>query len=345
MQTTINEHDFCSLFNNNWLSIDSHTAGESTRVILGYPAVPGETINAKRQYLIDHADSLRQLLTREPRGSREVIGVLITEPVTPGAACGLIYMDARRYPYLCGHGTIGAVTTLLETGFLQASGEVTNLRLDTPSGPVDATAYMEGRKVTSVAIRMVPSFVYRTDQMLDVPGLGKLRTDLVCTGGFFVMVDKDEAGGINLTPENAPALIRAGMDIIAAANEQFQVQHPTQPHVTTIDVAEFYDSSGHSSRRGRNAVIYGESHIDRSPCGTGTCAKLALLHHHGALQPGEDFTNEGILGTTFGAKIVEVVKVGPYPATVVEIRGSAHLTGYHRFVLDDSDPFPNGFLI
>lgn len=345
MNASINECDFCDLFADTWLTIDSHTAGESTRVILGYPEIPGTSINEKRLYLKEKADTLRQLLTREPRGSREVIGVLVTGPVTSGAACGLVYMDARRYPYLCGHGTIGAVTTLLETGILSATGEETHLTLDTPSGPVDVTAWMKGRKVTSVAIRMVPSFVYRTGQELTVPGLGSLRADLVYAGGFFAMVNKDEVMGLDLIPENAPALIRAGMDIIAAANEQWTVRHPTQPHVTTIDVTEFYDASGHAAHYGRNAVIYGESHIDRSPCGTGTCAKLALLHHHQAIAPGVEFTNAGILGTTFNARIVGLTQVGTYTATICEIRGRAHLTGYHRFVLDPDDPFPNGFLI
>ena len=344
MRSYYDEKEFMMLYPNSWLTIDSHTVGESTRVVIGYPRIPGGTILEKRQYLKEKDDRLRRLLTREPRGNREIIAVLVTEPVSPGAAFGLIYMDARRYPYLCGHGTMGALTTLLETGLLKVSGSQAGVRIDTPSGPVDAVAHLNGRKVESVSIRMVPSFVFALDQQLEVPGFGRVPVDLVFSGGFFAMVHKD-AVGIELALENVPRLIPLGMEIIAAANQQLRVQHPLQKEINTVDVTEFYDLSDGEPLYSKGAVIYGESHIDRSPCGTGTSAKLALMHHKGELAEGELLVSAGMLETTFDARIVETKQVGPFPAVVGEIRGSAYLTGYHRFVLDSADPFPDGFLI
>jgi proline racemase len=163
-------------------------------------------------------------------------------------------------------------------------------------------------------------------------------------GGFFAMVSSDQMG-LALTPENAGRLIELGMAIIEAANDQLTVRHPTRPEVSTVDVTEFYELSDHRSRRGVSAVVYGESHIDRSPCGTGTSAKMTLLHHRGHLSLGETYVNVGILGTTFEGQLVAETTVGDLPAVVPEVRGSAQVTGVHQFVLDPRDPFPLGFLL
>lgn len=340
----VSESQFLSLFTKNWLTLDSHTAGESTRLIMGYPQIPGRTINEKRLYLLNHDDNVRLLLCREPRGNRETISIILTEPVTKGASFGLIYMDARRYPYLCGHGTIGAVTSLIEAGVIQVSGSEAKLCIDTPAGVVEATAHLNGKEVRSVSIHMVPSFVYATDKTLELPESGTIQIDIVYAGGFFAMISTNQLE-MELSQSNVDRLIPLGMKIIAAANEQLVVQHPTQSNVTTIDVAEFYDPAGHPQNKGKNLVIYGESHVDRSPCGTGTAAKLALLSHEGAISMGKLFHNKGILDTEFTGKVVSETNVGMIPAVVCEITGSAYLTGYHRFVLDTKDPFQEGFLL
>jgi proline racemase len=332
-------------FPDRLVTIDSHTAGEPTRLIVGgVPPIPGETVAEKRQFLMREWDHIRLQLTSEPRGHRDMIAALVTEPTTEGANFGLIYMDARRYPYLCGHATIGAVTTFIEAGAVEAVEPETTVIIDTPSGPAQATAHVQDGKVESVTIRLAPSFVYSTDQPLDVPGLGRIQVDLVCVGGFFAMVSAGQIG-LKLEPHNAGRLIELGMAIIKAANEQLTVRHPTRPKVTTVDVTEFYDLSEHQQGRGQSAVIYGESHIDRSPCGTGTSAKMALLHHRGQLALNQPYVNAGILGTTFEGRLVAETKVGSLPAVVPEVRGSAHVTGVHQFVLDPRDPFPEGFLL
>lgn len=325
-------------------TIDSHTAGEPTRLIISHAdAIPGSTMKDKLFYYRENLDFIRLRLTREPRGNRAIMAAQLTEAVTPGADFGLIYMDARRYPYLCGHATIGAVATLIELGAIQVEEPDAKVLVDTPSGPMETWPEIRNGRVESVAIRMVPSFVYDENQPLDVPNLGRILVDTVCVGGFFVMVSSEQTG-LELIPENNQKLIRLGMDIIDVANQQLSVRHPTRPEVTTVDVTEFYDPSTHPERKGINAVVYGESHMDASPCGTGTAAKMTLLHHRGELGEDEPFLNSGPLGTMFQGRIVSQTRVGDLDAVVTEIRGNAHITGIHEFVTDPSDPFPKGFL-
>ena len=327
------------------LTVDSHTAGEPTRLIVGgVPPLPGETVADKRRYLMDELDHVRLRLTREPRGHRDMLAALVTEPTIENADFGLIYMDARRYPYLCGHATIGAVTTLIEAGIVEGLEPETTVVVDTPSGPMETRARVRDGRVESVAMEAVPSFVYGEDLSLDVPELGPIVVDTVCVGGFFVMVSAEQID-VALTAAEADRLIELGMSIIEAANEQLTVRHPTRPEVRTVDVTEFYGVADRASGRGVSAVVYGESHIDRSPCGTGTSAKMTLLHHRGELALNQPFVNAGILDTTFEGRLVAETMVGELPAVVPEVRGSAQVTGVHQFVLDPHDPFPLGFLI
>jgi len=293
---------------------------------------------------MEKLDSIRLILTREPRGHRGMMAALVTEPCSEGAEFGLIYMDTRRYPYLCGHATIGAVTTLIETGALKLEGDEVDVLVDTPSGPMATRATVSGGLVESVAIRSVPSFVYGENQVLEVPGLGSLAVDTVCVGGFFVMVSTEQVG-LEIEPGNRPRLIDLGMKIIDLANDQLRVRHPSRPEVTTVDVVEFYDEENPSTGRGKSLVVYGEAHMDRSPCGTGTTAKMTLFHHRGRLALNRPYFNSGPLGTTFEGRLVEETKEGPFPAVIAEIIGSACITGMHQFFVDPRDPFSEGFLI
>jgi proline racemase len=339
-------HALSNRFPSRLVTIDSHTAGEPTRLIIhGVGPVPGRTMEEKCRYFKDNLDHIRLQLTREPRGHRDMMAALVTEPTTDGADFGLIYMDARRYPYLCGHATIGAVTTLIETGILQPSNATeTTVIVDTPSGAMEARAFIEDGTVESVAIQMVPSFVYRTNETLHVPDLGEIFVDTVCVGGFFAMISADQIG-LELIPKNGPQLIELGMTIIDMANQQLEVRHPVRPEVTTVDVAEFYDPSEHDRGLGKNVVVYGEAHMDRSPCGTGTAAKMTLLHHHGQMGLHQPFRNLSPLKSAFDARIVGETMIGDLEGVIVEIRGSAHITGMHEFIFDPQDPFPQGFLI
>ena len=326
------------------VTVDSHTQGEPTRLLIGgVGPLPGDTIKAKRDDFESRFDNVRMLLTREPRGHRGIMAAVVTEPVSPRGQFGLFYMDARRYPYLCGHATIGAVATLVEIGALDVGDGDQVITVDTPSGPMDAHTRIHEGRVASVAIDMVPSFVFDTDRELTVEGYGKIPVDLVCVGGFFAMVSA-KAIGIELIPDNQQELIALGMAVIDAANQAFKVHHPERPEVNTVDVTEFYDEDPQTGA-GRGIVIYGESHMDRSPCGTGTTAKMTLLHHKGSLKPGDSYRNAGPLGTVFEGRIVRSQPIGPFNGIVGQIRGTAQITGYQQFVLDARDPFPKGFLM
>ena len=332
-------------FSRRVVTIDSHTAGEATRLILAGPdPVPGKTMQAKRAHCMAHWDHIRRQLTREPRGHRDTLAALVTPPTTAGAHFGLIYMDARRYPFLCGHATMGAVMTLIEMGVLKPSAAETEFIVDTPSGPMPARVTLKNGRVASVAIRMVPAFVYRPDETLVLAEMGSIRVATVCVGGFFAMVAADQIG-IALTADNHPRLIEWGMRIIEAANQQLSVRHPLRPEVNSVDVTEFYDTGYQTPGRSKGIVIYGEAHMDRSPCGTGTAAKMTLLHHQGKLGLNEPFLNAGPLGTLFRGRLVEETRLGGIRAVVAEISGQAYITGIHEFVLDPADPFPEGFLL
>jgi len=351
------ETAFHRTFDDTLLCIDSHVGGEPARLVVGgLPPISEGTTNDKRLYLSENLDQIRLLTTREPRGHRDMFASILVEPESDEAAFGLVYMDARRYPYLCGHATIAAVSAMIELGLLEAAFPETRVVVDTPSGSWETVAQVRENlhsdrrrfRVESVAIRPEIAFAFRLDQPLQVPNLGNILVDVSFTGGFFVMVSVDQID-LDLTVDNAPQLARLGMDIIEAGNAQLEVQHPQREYINTIDVVEFFDPRGHKDGRGKNFVVLG--HVDRSPCGTGTCAKLALLHKRGHLDVGEPFVNEGLLGTTFDAHIVsessiEDPKSGEsLPAIIPEISGAAHITGLGHFVLTREDPFPEGFLL
>ncbi len=338
------EKGFWERYQSHIVTIDSHTQGEPTRLLIGgFDSLPGDTMKAKRDHFESRFDHIRKLLTREPRGHRGIMAAVLTPPVSDHGAFGLFYMDARRYPYLCGHATIGAVATLIETGILSAETGEAVITVDTPSGPLDAHTRISAGRVESVAIDMVPAFVLDADQKIHVPDFGTIAVDLVCVGGFFAMVSASSIG-MELIPANSRKLISLGMAIIDAANKTLSVHHPERPEVNTVDVTEFYDEDG-SEDGGKGVVIYGESHMDRSPCGTGTTAKMALLFHKGMLGVGDVYGNTGPLGTRFEGRIIKTVAIGPYTGIVGQIRGNAQITGYHRFVVDGNDPFPEGFLL
>ena len=327
------------------ITIDSHTAGELTRLVVGgIGDIQGNSMVLKREYFQKNYDHLRQILTKEPRGHRGGLAAVVTENVTEDARFGLIYMDAKRYPYLCGHATIGAVVTLAKTGFLELKEGENRIAIDTPSGIMDTTAVVAQGKIESVAMNMVPSFVLEADKQIDVPGFGMLNIDVVYSGGFFAMVSSQQTG-IDPVIANSQILTELGMNIIDAANEQVEVFHPERPGVKTVDVTEFYAAHHENVMEGRSVVVYGESHIDRSPCGTGTAAKLTLLHHLKKIDINQTYTNYSPLGTSFTAKLIKTLKVGSLNAVVAQVTGMAYITGIHKFILEEEDPFPQGFLL
>lgn len=326
-------------------AVDSHTMGEPTRVVIGgVPHIPGKTMAEKKEYLEKNMDHLRTALMHEPRGHRDMFGSIITSPVNPEADFGIIFMDGGGYLNMCGHGSIGAVTVAIETGIVKSAEPITYVKLDTPAGLVQARAEVKDNVVKSVTVRNVPAFLYKADAEIDVPGIGKVKTDIAFGGSFFAIADAKQFN-VKIVPENIDVLIRIGMAIRRAANEQIKVQHPENEHIKAIELVEICDETENPKAHLRNVVIFGDGQADRSPCGTGTSAKMATLHAKGKLGLKEPFYYESIIGTVFKGELVEKTNVGPYEAVIPEITGNAFITGFNQFVIDPEDPAKYGFLL
>jgi len=338
-------------------AVDAHACGEPGRVIVGgVRDVPGDTMFDKMVYLRDHADFLRKLMLREPRGYPAANCNLILPSTHPDADAGYIIMEQTEYPGMSGTNTICVTTVLLETGMLPMDGPVTELTLESPAGLVRVTADCTEGKVTKVTFRNVPAFAVHLDKQIEVPHLGGVTVDVAYGGMFYVLADA-EALGLRIAPDEGREIVRLGEMIKAAAREQLPVTHPDQPGFEGITIAVLSGPPTHPDAHSKNAVVVSTAAldwdrpatwtgaIDRSPCGTGTSAKMAVLHAKGQLRLGEDFIHEGILGTIFTGWLVEETMVGSYDAVVPKISGRAWITGFSSYVLADDDPFPEGFTV
>jgi proline racemase len=324
-------------------TVDSHTAGECTRLVTsGLAPLRGRTMAEKLAYAEKHLPWAPRLLLLEPRGHKDMFGAILTAPGSADADLGVVFMDNQGYEPMCGHAVIGTVTTVLETGMFPMVEPESRITLDTPSGLVHAYARTESGRVASVSFENVPAFVYRSDVVLDVPSVGKLSMDVVFGGLFFVFVDARQIA-LDLIPASAARLADLGMRILAVANQGVEVRHPELSHIDRIIDLRFYVEPGPDGADSRNVVILGDHMVDRSPCGTGTSAEAALRHAQGRLDVGESFVTESIIGTRLTGQVVATTEVGDFPAVVPRVTGSAYLTGFHSFVLDPDDPFPTGF--
>ena len=326
-------------------TIDSHTAGERTRMITGgVQNIPGSSMAEKKSYFIEHLDSVRKVLTLEPRGDAELIGAVLTTPVNEGSDLGVMFFDSLGFEGMCGHGTIGIVTTLIETGQITPVHPFTEVRLDTVTGTVQARAKVDHEgNVSEVTIHNVPSFVYMQDAQVDFEG-GKVLTDIVYGGNFFAILPVERLG-MELVPSNVGKLVERGIAFRDAAREQLEISHPTEADINPLHGVEMYVDNPSPGVHARNIMTFAQHSFDRSPCGTGTSARLALLHAQGRLGVGEEFIHESILGTVFRSRIVEESRVDGYPAIIPEVTGSAYLTGSHQFYIDSRDPLKEGFLL
>ncbi|KXZ40284.1 proline racemase [Alkalithermobacter thermoalcaliphilus JW-YL-7 = DSM 7308] len=326
-------------------AIDSHTMGEPTRIIIGgVPNIPGKTMAEKKQYLEENMDNLRTAVMLEPRGHNDMFGSIITAPVNEEADFGIIFMDGGGYLNMCGHGSIGAVTVAIETGMVKCVEPITDVTMDTPAGLVKAKAKVENGKVKEVSIINVPAFHYKKDVEIDVPEIGKVKLDISFGGSFFAILDAKQLG-LKVEPKNAQKLTQIGLKIRDIVNEKVEISHPVLKHIKTVDLVEIYDDPTHPQANYKNVVVFGQGQVDRSPCGTGTSAKMATLYSKGELKQGELFVYESILGTIFKGRIVKTDKIGPYEAIIPEITGSAYITGFNHFVIDPEDPVKYGFIL
>ncbi len=342
------------------IAVDSHTQGEPTRVVIGgIPFIPGRDMVEKKKYLQEHLDDVRTGIMFEPRGHNDMFGSIITAPTRPEAHLGIIFMDSGGYLNMCGHGTIGAVTAALELGLVEARGPETEVVLEAPAGLVRCRAALKGEKVTGVSFTNVPAFLYRQDVTVSLPrklveenlpghapkgnaNRVDITLDIAFGGNFFAIVPA-AVYGISLTPDRASALVNLGMGILEAVNEQVKVRHPELSHIDCVELVEFSEKIGPGETAYKNAVVFGLGQLDRSPCGTGTCAKMASLHRRGKLAVGETFIHDSILDTRFYGKVLDTTQVAGIPAVIPEITGAAYITGINELILDDDDPLNKGF--
>ena len=325
--------------------IGCHVGGEENDVIVGgVLPPPGATMFEKKRYLQTHGDELRRWLLFEPRGKPTLCVNLVTPPTRPDCDAGLIIMESSDYPPMSGSNTICTVTVLLETGMLPMREPVTTLTLDTPAGPVAVEARCRGGKVERVEFTNVPCFATHLGALVHVEGLGPIPVDVAYGGAFFAIVDATSLG-FAVEPREARDLVTLGNRITAAAAEQLPVGHPENPDIQGVTFTEFVMPFAGPGTVSRNAVIVAPGRIDRSPCGTGTCARLALLAARGQLAPGQGFIHESIIGSRFEAGIAHATTVGDRPAIVPTIAGQAWITGVFQHGFDPSDPFRGGYTL
>ncbi|MDP6543907.1 MAG: proline racemase family protein [Phycisphaerae bacterium] len=338
-------------------AVDAHACGEPGRVIVGGVSdVPGVTMFERMEYLRDHGDNLRKLMLREPRGYPAANCNLILPPTNPDADAGYVIMEQTEYPGMSGTNTICVTTVLLETGMLKMIEPLTELTLESPAGLIRVQAQCADGKVTKVTFRNVPSFAVHLDASVEVPQLGTVVVDVAYGGMFHVIADAPSLG-LEITPDYGRDIVRIGEMVKAAAQEQLPAVHPDQPGFEGITIAVLSAPATHPDADMKNAVVVSTGKldwnrpatwtgaIDRSPCGTGTSAKMAALHAKGKLQLNEDFNHEGILGTIFTGRLIEETQVGKYTAVIPTISGRAWITGTADYVLQEDDPFPEGFTV
>jgi proline racemase len=338
-------------------AVDAHAAGEPGRVIVGgVEDVPGATMFDKMTWLQANRDDIRLRMLREPRGYPAANCNLILPSNHPEADAGYVIMEQVEYPGMSGTNTICVVTVLLETGMLPMREPVTELTLEAPAGLIRVTAECRDGKVTGVTFRNVPVFATHIGATVEVPQLGTIVVDVAYGGMFYVIADA-ERFGLRLTPDEGADIARITEMIKAAACDQLPVLHPDQPGFAGITIGQLSGPPHDPANSRRNVVTVSTGTldwerpatwtgaIDRSPCGTGTCAKMATLYAKGELGVGDPFRHEGILGTVFTGNLVEETTIGEYRAAVPTITGQAWITGFASYVVDPTDPFPEGFTI
>ena len=328
--------------------VDVHCGGENARVVTGgIGDVPGETMFDKRAYLTEQRDDLRLRLLQEPRGGVIHSADFVLPSRHPEAQLGYVIAESTEYPVMSGSNTICVTTALLETGMLPMIEPVTHLVLESAAGLIRVECTCADGKVTSVRFTNQPAFVYHLDAPIEVPGLGTVTVDVAWGGMAYVLVDGASLG-FGLTPDEGRDICVVGEVVKAASAEQLPAVHPEHPEFPGITNFELTGPLGRTSQgelTARNAVVVSPGRLDRSPCGTGTSARLAVLHARGLVTPGENFVHTSLIGSRFDSRIESLTTVGGVPAVVPSVAGQAWITQLCQVGVDPSDPFPNGYAL
>lgn len=331
-------------FNKFISTIESHTAGMATRIVCsGIPPILGKTMKEKKEYFSKKYGHLRNALIHEPRGHGSMFGAILTPPCSPEADFGAIFMSTTKYLDMCGHASIGIITVLIECGFVEHIEPYTKIVLDTPAGLITGYAKVNKEKVEEVTIRNVPAFFYLSKE-INVPSIGIINVDIAFGGNFYAIVNANDIG-LTIEPKNAYKISEAAMTIKKLVNSEIKVSHPENHHINKVNFVLIYDKPTHPEAHAKNVVVSAKARQDRSPCGTGTCARMATLWAKNMLKLKDEFINESIIGTIFRGRLVSEVSVGNLKAAIPEITASAFITGFSNYVIDPTDPLGSGFLL
>ncbi|WP_425838837.1 proline racemase family protein [Streptomyces fractus] len=325
-------------------AVDSHTEGMPTRVVTGgVGPIPGDTMAERRTYALEHLDELRRFLVDEPRGHSAMSGAILQPPTRPDADWGVLYIEVSGFLPMCGHGTIGVATVLVETGMVEVSEPETVVRLDTPAGLVEARVAVSDGVAEQVTLRNVDAFALELDATVKVPGYGEVRYDMAYGGNFYAITELDQLG-LPFDRARKDDILKAGLAISDAINEHNRPRHPLDSVIGGCKHVQFLAPDS-TARHSRNAMAIQPGWFDRSPCGTGTSARMAQLHARGELPLHTEFVNESFIGTRFTGRLVDTARVGELAAVVPEFSGRAWITGTANYLLDPRDPFPHGFVL
>jgi proline racemase len=325
---------------------DYHTAGEPFRIVIGgVPPIPGATILEKRRWCAENLDDVRKLLVYEPRGHADMYGCFVVEPDDDGADLGVVFFHNAGYSTACGHGTIALATWALETGVRPRTGDTTELVIDVPSGRLRtvSVANADNVHIGHVSFQNVPSFVHAEGLRVET-SRGEVTADVAYGGAFYACIDA-RAVGLTVEPRNLEAFIALGREAKREIEAAHDIAHPEQPELRDVYGVIFWQDEAGDSFTQRNVTIFADGEVDRSPCGSGTSARLALLDARGELTRGEPLRHLSIIGSEFTGRVVGDARVAGRRAVVTEITGSAYRTGHHEFVLEPGDELGTGFLL
>lgn len=323
-------------------AVDSHTEGMPTRVITGgVGVIPGATMAERRIHFRENLDHIRTLLVTEPRGHSSMSGAILQPPTRPDADWGVLFIEVSGYLPMCGHGTIGVATVLVETGMVTVTEPVTTVRLETPAGLVVVDVAVSDGVARHVTFRNVPAFSERLDAPLEVPGFGSIRYDLAYGGNFYAIVQLDDYG-LPFDKKAKNEITAAGLATMRAINATDEPVHPEDDRIRGVRHV-YFAAPGSNASHSRHAMSIHPGWFDRSPCGTGTSARLAQLHARGELEIGADLVNESFIGSKFTGRLVEETTVAGRRAVVPTVTGRAWITGTAQYFLSPDDPFPAGF--
>lgn len=332
-------------FSRTYTTVDVHTAGEPLRIVTaGVPRIPGETILDKRRWVKENLDGVRRALMWEPRGHADMYGAYITEPVTPEADMGVVFMHNEGYSDMCGHGIIALATVAVVQGLVAVTTPETRVGIDSPAGFVEAFVAWDGDRVGGVRFKNVPSFLLQKDLCVETPSFGRVTVDIAFGGAFYAYLDGAQAG-LEVVPENLRPLIELGDEVKKAVVAATIVKHPLIPELNHLYGTIIDGKPRRAGSSQANVCVFADREVDRSPTGTGTAGRVAQLYARGKIGKGDELVNESIIGTAFTGKVVAETSVGDFAAVVPEISGEAYITGFNQWVVDPDDPLADGFFL